>query len=151
MGAQADEMWMVICRSSLKWARLSLGRELAKFIKTCRVCALKIIGAREGEKNENGRVLTLHLLRRREELSNHEISRWKVSIGVRIAEGPRETSGNLPNQLDTNHYENLIRSTFRSESSSTNNVKLPPYHPRSSLATSTAYTFIQHHTRIGIE
>jgi len=43
LGAQVDEMWMVICSGSLKWRRLSLGRELAKFVKACRVCALKVI------------------------------------------------------------------------------------------------------------
>jgi len=43
LGAQADEMWMVICGGSLKWKRLSLGRELAKFVKACKVCALKVI------------------------------------------------------------------------------------------------------------
>jgi len=41
--AQADEMWMMICSGSLKWVRLGLGRELAKFVKACRVWALKII------------------------------------------------------------------------------------------------------------
>lgn len=43
LGAQVDEMWMVICSGSLKWGRVSPGRELAKFIKACRVCALKVI------------------------------------------------------------------------------------------------------------
>jgi len=74
----------------------------------------------------------MHLLRRREEQSNHGISRWKVSIGVVEEWNTRASSSERcfalrrchkikafiekPQatyriKLDTNHYENFIRST----------------------------------------